>query len=358
MNRPKIDFEKKLNKIFANGKFSQFVFETRVQHIVNKMFFWVALCTIGVLAYFFNKHKHSYWKSRGFVQLAPEFFFGDIVDIIHGKQSIGEFFESLYNKHKHHKLLGVYFSYKPVILVNDPILVQNVMIREFSKFHDRPVPFDLEGEPLHAHLFHLPGQKWRDLRVKLSPTFTSGKMKGMFPVIKGCGDVLAEYIARHVKNGDDVFEFRELMARFNTNIISSVAFGIENDCINEPDHIFRQMGVKNLKPNWRSGLRNMLAFFVPWFFKVFPLKTIEPDVEEFIFSIVRQTIDHREKNNIERNDFMQLLIQLKNQGYVPVDKGDKAEGDVRKITINEIAAQVFIFFVAGRFRNSIYLIIN
>lgn len=341
-----------LNKIISvNAKFSQFAFKSRGHRIGNKMFFWVALSTVVVLAYFFNKHKHSYWKSRGFVQLSPEFFFGDIVDLFHGKHSFGEFFESLYKKHKHHKLIGVYFSYKPAILVNDPVLVQNVMIREFSKFHDRPVPFDLEREPLHAHLFHLPGQKWRDLRVKLSPTFTSGKLKGMFQVLKDCSDVLAEYIDRNVKSGDDVFDFRDLMARFNTNIISSVAFGIENDCINEPNHIFREMGLKNLKTNWRSNLRNSLAFFLPVAFKIFPLKTIDPDFEKFIFSIVRQTIEHREKNHIERNDFMQLLIQLKNQGYVSVDKGDKAEGEVQKITFNDVAAQVQVFFVAGKNKN-------
>jgi cytochrome P450 family 6 len=66
------------------------------------------------------------------------------------------------------------------------------------------------------------------------------------------------------------------------------------------------------------------------------------DIEEFFMSIVSDTIDYREKNEIARNDFLHLLIQLKNNG--------KLDGDlmsVGKLSLNEIAAQCFIFFAAG-----------
>lgn len=57
---------------------------------------------------------------------------------------------------------------------------------------------------------------------------------------------------------------------------------------------------------------------------------------------MRETIEHREKNSVIRNDFMQLLIQLKNHGKL---EGESIE--VGKLSINEIAAQSFIFFAAG-----------
>lgn len=313
------------------------------------MFFIIALVTVCFLIYLLDQHYHSFWAKRGFTQLNPKFLVGDIGEMLRSKVSFGEFFQNNYMKNKHHKVIGMYFSYQPAILVTDPIMLQNVMIRDFTSFHDRPVPFDLENDPLHEHLFHLAGQKWRDLRVKLSPTFTSGKLKGMFPVIKSCGEVLGEYLDTHVKQGVDVFEFRDLLARFNTNIISSVAFGIENDCINDPKHIFRVMGAKNFETNWRTDMRNFLAFFAPKLFKILKFKIVEPDVEDFMFSMVRQTVEYREKNNVERNDFMQLLIQLKNHGYVQVDKEEKAQQEVKKLSFNDIAAQAFVFFIAGEF---------
>lgn len=312
----------------------------------------VLLWLSGVL-YLFNQYKHRFWISRGFVQLEPKFFIGDLGPMITMKMSIGEFFHNIYVKHKQHKALGIYMALQPVVVVNDPILLQNVMIRDFSSFHDRPVPFDLQHDKLQNHLFHVPGQKWRDLRVKLSPTFTSGKLKGMFSVIKDCGNVLQEYLIKNVENGTDVFEFRELFARLNTSIISSVAFGIENDCVNQPDHIFRRMGAKNFEVNKRAMIRNMIVFFVPQLIKYINFKITDPEVEEFVYSVVKQTIEYREKNGIERNDFMQLLIQLKDKGYVSVDKDDidaeksSSDHDMKKLSFDDLAANVFVFFQAG-----------
>jgi cytochrome P450 family 6 len=172
----------------------------------------------------------------------------------------------------------------------------------------------------------------------------------MFPIIKACGQGLEDYLAKNVNNGVDVFEFRDLLARYSTNIISSVAFGIENDCINEPNHIFRKMGAKIFKPNFKNGIRGMTQLLIPQMFYKFGLRSVDDDVEEFIFSIVNQTVEYREKNNITRNDLMQALIQLKNQGYVAVDKKDEnIEVDKKKLTMNEVAAQCLVFYLAGEF---------
>lgn len=313
---------------------------------------------VGILivsAFVLNKYLLSFWSKRGFKQLEPTFLVGNAAPLFTLKVSIGEFLKDLYFKHKHHKVLGFYMTYRPVLLINDAKIVQDIMIRDFSSFHDRPMPVDEVNDPLSAHLFNIPGQRWRDLRVKLSPTFTSGKLKGMFSIIQNVGQVLEDYLEKNMKNGVDVFEWRDLMARFNTNIISSVAFGIENDCINEPDHIFRRMGAKVFDTNFKNAIKGLFAFLGPKLFHKLRLSLVESDIEEFIYSIVKQTIEHREKTNFSRNDFMQLLIQLKNQGYVSVDKGETdseelkgAPSNINKLTIDQIAANVFVFFVAGK----------
>lgn len=179
----------------------------------------------------------------------------------------------------------------------------------------------------------------------------------MFPIIKNCGQVLEDYLVANFNNGVNVFEFRDLLARFSTNIISSVAFGIENDCINEPDHIFRRMGAKFFEPNLRNGVRKTIQLLIPNMFYKLKQKSMDDDIEEFMFSIVKQTVEYREQKNFSRNDFMQLLIQLKNQGYVSVDS--KTENvssgtEAMKLTISEIAAQCFVFFAAGKMKLAIF----
>lgn len=308
-----------------------------------------------ILGYYLNQHRFTYWSSRGFKQLEPQFFFGDGKELITLKSSFGVFLKDLYFKHKKSGILGIYVSYIPQVLITDPNLAQDILIRDFNSFHDRPMPCDEKVDPLSGSLFNVGGQKWKDLRVKLTPTFTSGKLKGMFPIIKNVGQVLEDYLLRNMKNGVDVFEFRDLMARYNTNIISSVAFGIDNDSINEPDHIFRRMGAKIFETKFMNGIKSMMNLASPKLMHKLRVKMLDNDVNEFIFSIVKQTVDYREKNNVSRNDFLQMLIQLKNQGFVSVDKGVKNDKQpenssekISKIDFNTLAAQVFVFFAAGK----------
>lgn len=54
------------------------------------------------------------------------------------------------------------------------------------------------------------------------------------------------------------------------------------------------------------------------------MRILPKDLSDFFLGLVRETIDFREKNNVKRNDFMQLLIQLKNKGYI--DDVDEIKG--------------------------------
>lgn len=318
---------------------------------------YLIIALIGAVLFLINKYFYSYWSSRNVEFLEPKFLVGNLGSMVTLRKSSTDFMREIYEKFKNHRYIGVYFFYRPALVVNDPELIQDIMIRNFTSFTDRPMPADAaENYPLVGHLFNVRGQKWRDLRVKLSPTFTSGKIKAMFPIINDCGVTLHKYIEKNIDNGTDVFEFRDLLARMTTNIISSVAFGIENDCINDRENVFRKMGNKLFEPSFRNAITGLLAFFAPDLFVKSKIDPFGKEVTEFMYSIVKQTVDYREKNKIERNDFLQLLIKLKNEGYVPVDKNDSEEaksyGHVdeaprNKITMDEFTANVFLFFVAG-----------
>lgn len=73
------------------------------------------------------------------------------------------------------------------------------------------------------------------------------------------------------------------------------------------------------------------------------MKVVPKDVTEYFMNVVRGTVDQREKNNVMRSDFLQLLMQLKNKGTVE----DHEEESQDKISMDEVAAQAFLFFFAG-----------
>lgn len=74
--------------------------------------------------------------------------------------------------------------------------------------------------------------------------------------------------------------------------------------------------------------------------KFLGVKYMRDDVHEFFMTMAKSTIEYRKKNNVQRNDFVDLLMKLE----ADEDSNDKSSG---VLTPNEIAAQSFIFFLAG-----------
>lgn len=70
-----------------------------------------------------------------------------------------------------------------------------------------------------------------------------------------------------------------------------------------------------------------------------------------MYDMVKDTIEYRETNNVERKDFIQCLIQLRNTGNVNVDDslwGSEAASDGQKsLTIEQCAGQVALLYLAG-----------
>lgn len=203
----------------------------------------IGLALLCVVAFALLSYIFGYWKRRGVRQLTPYFPFGNISGVFLGKASFPQVCENLYERSKQWPLLGGYILLRPVLFINDPQLTKDIMVRDFQHFHDRGPYVDEVNDPLGGHLFSLAGEKWKHLRAKLTPTFTSGKLKGMFQTLVDTGIVLQDYIQTYAKD-EDVVEIREILARYNTDNIASVAFGIKIDSINNPNEMFRQMGRK------------------------------------------------------------------------------------------------------------------
>lgn len=75
------------------------------------------------------------------------------------------------------------------------------------------------------------------------------------------------------------------------------------------------------------------------------------DVQQFMIDVVQQQIEHREKNNITRKDMIQFLIQLRNTGTINTDDSvwdvETTATALKNMSIEQCAAQVFLFYVAG-----------
>lgn len=243
------------------------------------------------------------------------------------------------------KVCGIYFFTRPVTMLLDLDIIKNVFVKDFSNFTERNMYYNEEDDPLSANLLTLDGDKWKKLRAKLTPTFTSGKMKFMFPTIvmvaERFRDHLRDVIQQNNANADAgcVLEVKELCARFTTDVIGTCAFGIECNSLNDPNAEFRHYGREVIsKPRHGTLFIALLGGFKNIARKLH-IKGLRDDVAKFFMNVVRDSIEFRTKNNVSRNDFMELLIKLLKNAETDAENS---------ITFNELAAQAFIFFMAGK----------
>lgn len=152
----------------------------------------------------------------------------------------------------------------------------------------------------------------------------------------------------------DPVDIKEIVSRFTTDIIGSCAFGINCNSLKNPNSEFREFGKKIFQApeSFSEKLKNILIQILPKNALVaLRIKKMDIDVESFFMNVVQKTVNYREKNNIQRKDFMQLLLQLKNEGNVEDDDGVKQHGKtsnaMQTLSMTELAAQCFVFFIAG-----------
>jgi cytochrome P450 family 6 len=315
----------------------------------------MSLCAtlFGILLFLYAYYRfcYSYWKKKGVAYLEPSFPFGNIGDAILQRKSCGLAIHDIYNKLDGYELGGAFSFIRPMLIVREPEMIKNILVKDFVHFHDHGTYFDEEGDPLSAHLFMLTGLRWRNLRTKLTPTFTSGKIKTMFQLLADCGNELRTHVEHSAANGE-MLEVKDILAKFSTDVIASFAFGVQCNCLKNPDAEFRKWGRKIFQTNIKTGIRDLVIFVAPALASMVKIPFVPPDVTHYFKKMVKETVEYRESNNVKRNDFIQLLIQMKNKGNIYTKKQmngtSKADnGNDIGLTMNEIAAQAFVFFAAG-----------
>lgn len=179
------------------------------------------------------------------------------------------------------------------------------------------------------------------MRAKLTPTFTSGKMKLMFGTVVSICQEMINFLNENEKSVE--IEMKDILARFTTDVIGNVAFGLDMNSMRNPDSMFRKMGRRVFDT---PPLQTLKVLFLTTFRKIcqkFDFMVNTKEVSDFFLSSIRETVEYREKNDIKRNDFLSLLLQIKNHGKISDDVGEA----IGKLTLDQLAAQSFLFFLAG-----------
>ncbi|XP_016922170.2 probable cytochrome P450 6a14 [Apis cerana] len=287
--------------------------------------------------YYYITARNNFWKIRGIPGPEPLPGFGNVLKIVLGKEAPFQFLTRVYNEFKNEPLIGVFMKTYPALVVKDPDLIKDIMIKDFYKFPNRGFPKSDPADPLTQHLFLVEADKWRPLRTQLSPVFSTGKLKGTFTQILDCSNHLVTYMDKLVKMGEPI-DVREVTAKFTTDVIGSCVFGIKMNSLSGKESEFRRFGRQIFAMSFLKILRLRIKQFLPMLHYLL-VRILPADQEtKIMLKLTKDTFNFREKHNIVRPDFMNILMELKKHPEkVPT----------LDLTDGLLAAQAFIFFAAG-----------
>ncbi|XP_017757756.1 PREDICTED: probable cytochrome P450 6a14 isoform X2 [Eufriesea mexicana] len=295
------------------------------------------IAAVVLAIYYYYKSIYNTWKSRGIPGPKPTFLLGNFVNIVIRKQSMSDKVREWYDEFKHEPVFGIFQGTSPALVINDLDMVKDVLIRDFSSFVNRGFRTFPKVEPMAQNLFTLESEKWRTMRTKLSPIFTSGKLKEMFSLIVECAENFDKHLAKTVGNGEPV-EFHDLAAKFTTDVIGSCAFGINMNALKDENSEFRQMGRKISAPSVKRTLKESCKEFTPWLYERIGHLLEPKEMNDFFTNIITGSMKYRRENNVIRPDFVHLLMELQ-------DHPDKLNNI--ELTDSLLTAQALVFFVAG-----------
>jgi cytochrome P450 family 6 len=293
--------------------------------------------------YWFLKKKYEYFENLGIPYSKPSMLFGNMTGV-GTKKHFADVMNEIYNENKKKDVICGFFTLiTPSVFVYDLDAIKDILIKDFNNFTDRGMYVNEEDDPLSAHLFSIEGEKWRFLRNKLSPVFTSGKIKNMMPIITEKSDNLVNELEKIAKSNNNSLDAKLLMNNFTIDVICSTVFGMEANTLKGEHKELAKITKEIFSEEGVSSFRFFILFAFPKLAKFFRMRNFPKHISDFFFDVIGGNMKNREDNNIVRKDFLDMLMQLMNKGSIE----GEISTDNRKLTFNEAVAQGFLFFFAG-----------
>uniref|UniRef100_A0A669EZJ4 unspecific monooxygenase n=1 Tax=Oreochromis niloticus TaxID=8128 RepID=A0A669EZJ4_ORENI len=277
---------------------------------------------------------YSCWTYGTFKRLgvpgpSPIPFFGTMLKY---RKGFFNFDEECYKKYG--KMWGIFDGRQPVLCITDPAMVKTILIKECYSFFTNRRNFRLNG-PLYDAVSIAEDDQWRRIRSVLSPSFTSGRLKE-----KSCRFTSSK--SAIIKVMFDVFVwFCRFFGPYSMDVVTSTAFSVDIDSLNNPSDPFVTNIKKMLKFDFFNPIFLTVAFF-PFMgpilekmeFSFFPTS-----VTDFFYAALQKIKTDRETSKQKtRVDFLQLMIDSQKNNDSKQDKG---------LTDHEILSQAMIFLFAG-----------
>ncbi|ERL93976.1 cytochrome P450 6a2 [Dendroctonus ponderosae] len=296
------------------------------------------LVSLFLCVYVYFSYSFTYWKRKGAPYIKPKFPLGNndcfgTESFSYGLETMDWYKEA---KQKGHKFIGAWNYSNPVLLVVDPDYIKSVLVKDFNHFTDRDFFHNPKHDPKNESIFVAENEEWRQLRQRLTPVFSTAKMRIMFELVNKCADPMMQLFQTNSRSGDPM-DIKEVVAMFTTDVIGCVAFGLDAGSFTSEDAKFRVIGKKLFESSLKTKMHLLVGRINVKLAQFLGMRVIPESVTEFFSEVITENARFRQENNVRKIDLMQLLLDL----Y------ESSKGQDDGFSFDDFVGNVIAFFIAG-----------
>lgn len=119
-----------------------------------------------IILILYIKYNRTYWERRGVPTVPGHWLFGNIKKIFDLEKPPAYVIGDICQKSSENdSILGIYIFFKPFLLIKDPAIIKQILIKDFNYFSNRSFTIrSFQDEIGNTNLFSLKNPQWKYLR--------------------------------------------------------------------------------------------------------------------------------------------------------------------------------------------------
>ncbi|XP_016975026.1 probable cytochrome P450 6t3 [Drosophila rhopaloa] len=279
---------------------------------------WLVLLTILTFKLWL-KRKYAYFRNRGIPYLPASSWspMGNLSQLLFLRISFGDLFRKLYADARcgQAKVVGFFVFQTPALIVRDPEIIRQVLIKNFNSFLNRYESADV-GDPMGA--LTLPLAKyhhWKESRQCMSQLFTSGRMREvLYPQMLDVAIDLENYLNKKLRNRPDrVLPLGRMCQLYTTDVTGNLFYSLDVGGLRRGRSQLLQKTKELFKTNPRKVLDFMIVFFLPKWTSLLTPKVFSKDYAQYMKDLVKE---HQEPQKVDLiNQLQHFQISCSSNHY-------------------------------------------